>query len=626
MADFIAVIRRAVDGLTDNTPEMRVKVYERARGAVQRQLENMKPRPPEAMLQRQLEKLEAAIREVESEHAAHEEPVAAEAAQVEPPVYEEPEPYQEPAAYQEPDQDQEPTPYHDVQAEAAAEPPAQQDEPWTAPEPVAHVDPEPVEPWQVPHYGEAPRDERLHDLSPEPVAEPYFEPVEAAEEPVEEAEPVAQPVARDFDLSNRLVEPVYAFEQAPKEFVEHSRDEPLHADAAAHFDPVWSEPAETVPEPASKIAPTDWALEELRQFSETEQAAPANDAARAFEDVISGIENPPEPAKMPAANEGFSWEAAAFDDLPPIDSERKVSVHARFDDSDLFSEVHGTSSPKAEAAAAAASNDAWQEATQLRGYDNRGVVAEDDDGSADVDSAIASKFQGKNFRMEPKRRRFGLGSIFGVLLALGVVGGGAYAAWTNQGALVDMVKGLVSAAPSQTAKTDPQAPVKPDAAAPASQAGDPANATKPAEGQKELASPERRLRRKQQVHPAAACRWFGSRQRPGCRCKCPDRRRKIGCRAERRVGRGAYCDDARCSACRCRTGHAGARDGRAGRDAGRLKRKVVPLRRAHRTELADGDRGFGCLEPSARVGTGRKAAGRGAGYGHGSRAQSDGSA
>src|SRR6478736_6623897 len=69
MADFVAVIRRAVDGLSENTPEMRVKVYERARGAVQRQLENMKPRPPEAMLQRQLEKLEAAIREVEAEHA-----------------------------------------------------------------------------------------------------------------------------------------------------------------------------------------------------------------------------------------------------------------------------------------------------------------------------------------------------------------------------------------------------------------------------------------------------------------------------------------------------------------------------------------------------------------------------
>lgn len=89
MADFVAVIRRAVDGLSDNTPEMRVKVYERARSAVQRQLENMKPRPPEAMLARQLEKLDAAIREVEAEHSeafvASEEPVT-EAAPIEEPA------------------------------------------------------------------------------------------------------------------------------------------------------------------------------------------------------------------------------------------------------------------------------------------------------------------------------------------------------------------------------------------------------------------------------------------------------------------------------------------------------------------------------------------------------------
>ncbi|MFN3717465.1 MAG: hypothetical protein ACK4UW_01025 [Rhizobium rhizophilum] len=69
MADFIAVIRRAVDGLSNNTPEMRVRVYEKARAAVVRQLENMSPRPPEHMLQRQLDKLDAAIREVEAEHA-----------------------------------------------------------------------------------------------------------------------------------------------------------------------------------------------------------------------------------------------------------------------------------------------------------------------------------------------------------------------------------------------------------------------------------------------------------------------------------------------------------------------------------------------------------------------------
>ena len=85
MADFVAVIRRAVDGLSDNTPEMRVKVYERARGAVQRQLESMKPRPPETMLQRQLEKLDAAIRDVEAEYAEA-LPVAAEAFEAKPTV------------------------------------------------------------------------------------------------------------------------------------------------------------------------------------------------------------------------------------------------------------------------------------------------------------------------------------------------------------------------------------------------------------------------------------------------------------------------------------------------------------------------------------------------------------
>lgn len=70
MADFIAVIRRAVNGLANNTPEMRAKVYDKARSAVLRQLENMSPRPPEEMIRRQMDKLTAAIEEVEAEHAA----------------------------------------------------------------------------------------------------------------------------------------------------------------------------------------------------------------------------------------------------------------------------------------------------------------------------------------------------------------------------------------------------------------------------------------------------------------------------------------------------------------------------------------------------------------------------
>ena len=69
MADFVAVIRKAVDGLANNTPENRAKVYDKARSAVVRQLENMKPRPPEELLRRQIAKLDAAIAEVDSEYA-----------------------------------------------------------------------------------------------------------------------------------------------------------------------------------------------------------------------------------------------------------------------------------------------------------------------------------------------------------------------------------------------------------------------------------------------------------------------------------------------------------------------------------------------------------------------------
>lgn len=68
MADFVAVIRRAVDGLADNNPENRERVYDKARGAVRRQLENMSPRPSDDLMRRQLDKLETAIGEVELEH------------------------------------------------------------------------------------------------------------------------------------------------------------------------------------------------------------------------------------------------------------------------------------------------------------------------------------------------------------------------------------------------------------------------------------------------------------------------------------------------------------------------------------------------------------------------------
>ncbi|MCJ8509176.1 hypothetical protein MUU53_14760 [Rhizobium lemnae] len=149
MADFVAVIRRAVDGLANNTPEMRIRVYEKARGAVQRQLESMKPQPSEDMLRRQMEKLEAAIRDVEAEHreaAPPDDDASLAAAQPDETIAEAPaEPVQ---AYEEPSEaaaaeEAKTEAYHQPQDEIRAEPvygdyPAQ-----TEPEPL------PVQPYDV---------------------------------------------------------------------------------------------------------------------------------------------------------------------------------------------------------------------------------------------------------------------------------------------------------------------------------------------------------------------------------------------------------------------------------------------------------------------------------------------
>ncbi|WP_255561401.1 hypothetical protein [Pseudohoeflea coraliihabitans] len=82
MADFVGVIRKAVDNLSENTPENRQRVYGKARTAIRRQLEAMSPRPSEELLDRQLAKLDDAIEEVESEHTAALPPEAAETEQL----------------------------------------------------------------------------------------------------------------------------------------------------------------------------------------------------------------------------------------------------------------------------------------------------------------------------------------------------------------------------------------------------------------------------------------------------------------------------------------------------------------------------------------------------------------
>lgn len=70
MADFVAVLRKTIDGLSDPTPEMREKVYEKARSTIAAKLAAINPPPSAAVVDRQKQAIEDAIGRVEKEYAA----------------------------------------------------------------------------------------------------------------------------------------------------------------------------------------------------------------------------------------------------------------------------------------------------------------------------------------------------------------------------------------------------------------------------------------------------------------------------------------------------------------------------------------------------------------------------
>ena len=69
MADFEAVLRKTLSGMVDPTADARTKVYDRARATIERQIAAMPKRPPDSVIQRQYEKLDAAIAIIEEEYA-----------------------------------------------------------------------------------------------------------------------------------------------------------------------------------------------------------------------------------------------------------------------------------------------------------------------------------------------------------------------------------------------------------------------------------------------------------------------------------------------------------------------------------------------------------------------------
>lgn len=77
MADFVAVLRKTIDGLGETTPEMRAKVYDKARATVSAKLAAISPPPTPAAADRQKRTLEDAIAAIEADFAPKPAPIEA---------------------------------------------------------------------------------------------------------------------------------------------------------------------------------------------------------------------------------------------------------------------------------------------------------------------------------------------------------------------------------------------------------------------------------------------------------------------------------------------------------------------------------------------------------------------
>ena len=405
MADFVAVIRRAVDGLANNTPEMRVKVYEKARSAVIRQLESMKPAPPEALFKRQIDKLDQAIAEVEAEYAEAlpaEEPVAA----VAPPVFVAPEPV----------------------AAAPVVPP----QPAFVPPPVVAAPlPLPVEPvWEEP---KPVYDEPVF-TQPEPQPEPVWDEPAAAparEEPVFEEPAYEEPVTA-ADAEER-------FEQAERGFDDALPEAQGVVDAAPDDFP-----------PIPRRDERDDPFASVVQAWDETPAAPSDKADRSWDwpetnDLLA-------PAVAPAA-------APA--------GEQARSSDALIDDFDAYLEGRTTGAtpvalepvadpvPVAPAAPAAPKQgkEAWDDFEALIGYGNEpvaGASAPAAPVAPAVEKTVASADIGFGdlppgevtfpYRAVPKPRpsiaKMGIGALAVLLIA-----SGSYALWLNRDAMTTLFSG-----------------------------------------------------------------------------------------------------------------------------------------------------------------------------------------
>ncbi len=498
MADFVAVIRRAVDGLAKNTPEMREKVYDKARGAVRRQLENMKPAPPETMIHRQMDKLEAAILSVEAEHAEAlpaEEAVAAPAFAPEP-VYDDEAPVAEPTTQEvyEPEAavpaqwPEEPSAPPPVAEEAYVSP----EEPYPAHEdvPVAYAEPS-LDRSAEQQYEGAPSVDQQSDeqsyqpsVGVDPVEEPWnhgegngsygvTEPVDhypqdpaagaqASPEPIglwpsSEAEqpPVGEPAAESYpedDHSTWTSSDASPVEASPPVW----HDEPVAAGAPVNED-AWQWPEETPQQPEES-----WqGVPDLAPEAST-TTVPESVEAHFEEQTYVGASS----VRMPST-----------EDFPPFDhvvaGEDQAATHGTFDDSLRNPAALGAAGI---ATASDAAKDPWEDIEGLIGYNQNAMPAGDrGEAPADMDAdADMVPPPPRPYRVAPKKRNYTAPIL--ALIGLIVIAAAGYGLWLNRDALNELVGLGEPPAATEPATDASQAPAE-TAQAPETEASAPAEPT-----------------------------------------------------------------------------------------------------------------------------------------------------
>ncbi|MCP8894184.1 hypothetical protein KYK29_04520 [Shinella daejeonensis] len=381
MADFVAVIRRAVAGLSADTPEMRQKVYEKARGAVRRQLEAMNPRPSDELIQRQLDKLEAAIEDVEGEHA-----------EALPPEDVASEPEVEPAAAVPVAPEPEPEPYPETVAEPVIEPE-------TRPEPAIEPEPEIGEP-ETP--GPA--------IEPEPSGEPPSETDAGPEDAVPAEEGIAEEQPPE---PHAAIEPAPVSEEPLEPVVPEAHSEPSwHAEgeAADDYVPSWhvaDEPAEPVEGPADVFPVHD---------AQAEEAAPVGDA------------------RMPSAEAEWNWGAAT-----PVIAVDDEAVEALLPDTDE-PRLQWPEQPSGGDLENAPEQDDWDDledltapAGEVSAFAEPMTPQENGTTAAAASAAeTPARDPQRSFRAEPRKSRLNVATLAVLLCGVAIVGGAGAAYWFNR--------------------------------------------------------------------------------------------------------------------------------------------------------------------------------------------------